>query len=328
MLRLRRRGFLGSFAMAAGLPATMRAQSSYPSRPIRIVHGYGAGSNPDTIARVVSPSLMSTLGQSVIVEPKPGAGERIAAQYVMNQPADGYTLYLITGGANVISATDPQAAFSTLRDFSYISTITLFPFALFVGEKSPLRTLKDLMAAARERPGKLNYGHAGTGNTLHLAIELLKSRTGIDMEPIAYKDQAQLITDVMNGRLDMSVSTFTNFHSALVNRQARAIAVTSRERWPLNPDVAPAADDVPDYEVVSWLGPRRPGRSAVRHRQQARRSRQGRGSAAGNPDPAARHGQRGARQHARAVPRARRGRLRQMEAALQDRLSLIGAETW
>jgi tripartite-type tricarboxylate transporter receptor subunit TctC len=254
VLRLRRRGFLGSIAMAAGLPATLRAQSPYPSRPIRIVHGYGAGSNPDTIARIVSPSLMSTLGQSVIVEPKPGAGERIAAQYVTNQPADGYTLYLITGGANVISATDPQATFSTLKDFSYISTITLFPFALFVGEKSPLRTLKDLIAAARERPGKLNYGHAGTGNTLHLAIELLKSRTGIDIEAIAYKDQAQLITDVMNGRLDMSVSTFTNFHSALVNRQARAIAVTSRERWPLNPDVPPAADDVPGYEVVSWLG--------------------------------------------------------------------------
>ena len=254
MLRLRRRGLLGSFVMAAGLPATLRAQSAYPSRPIRIVHGYGPGSNPDTIARVVSPSLMDALGQSVIVEPKPGAGERIAAQYVMNQPADGHTLYLITGGANVISATDPQAAFSTLRDFTYISTITLFPFALFVGEKSPVRTLKDLMAAARERPGKLNYGHASTGNTLHLAVELLKSRTGIEMEPIAYKDQAQLITDVINGRLDMSVSTFTNFHGALVNRQVRAIAVTSRERWPLNPDVPPAADDAPDYEVVSWLG--------------------------------------------------------------------------
>lgn len=254
MLRLRRRGLLGSLAIAAGSPATLQAQSPYPSRPIRIVHGYGPGSNPDIIARVVAPSLMSTLGQSVIVEPKPGAGERIAAQYVLNQPADGYTLYLITGGANVISATDPQVAFNTLRDFSYISIITLFPFALFVGERSPIRTLKDLIAAARERPGKLNYGHAGTGNTLHLAIELLKSRTGIEIEPIAYKDQAQLIADVMNGRLDMSVSTFTNFHSALANRQARAIAVTSLERWPPYPDVPPAADDVPNYEVVSWLG--------------------------------------------------------------------------
>ena len=249
---------------------------------------------------------MSTLGQSVIVEPKPGAGERIAAQYVMTQPPDGYTLYLITGGANVISATDPQAAFSTLKDFSYISTITLFPFALFVGEKSPLRTLKDLMAAARERPGKLNYGHAGTGNTLHLAIELLKSRTGIEMEPVAYKDQAQMITDVMNGRLDMSVSTFTNFHSALVNRQARAhrghvpgtLAAQSRrrDRWPTTSRTTKSCR--------GWASPPRP--VCRRHRPQARRSRQGRGGAAGNPDPSARHGQRGARQHSRAVPRARR----------------------
>jgi tripartite-type tricarboxylate transporter receptor subunit TctC len=254
MLALRRRSFLGSLALTAGLPSAIQAQAPYPSKPIRIVHGYGPGSNPDTIARVIAPSLMASLGQSVIVEPKPGAGERIGAQYVMNQPADGYTLYLITGGANVISATDPQATFNTLKDFSYISTITLFPFALFVAANSKYRTLKDLMAAARERPGKLNYGHAGTGNTLHLAVELLKARTGIQMEPVAYKDQAQLISDVISGRLDMSVSTFTNFHSALVSGQARAIAVTSLKRWPLNPDVPPVADDVPGYEVVSWLG--------------------------------------------------------------------------
>ena len=125
----RRRGLFGSLALMAAWPATAQA---YPSKPIRIVHGYGPGSNPDIIARVISPSLMGTLGQSVIVEPKPGAGERIAAQYLTTQPPDGYTLYLITGGANVISATDPQVTFSTLRDFSYISTITLFPFALFV----------------------------------------------------------------------------------------------------------------------------------------------------------------------------------------------------
>src|SRR5688572_6010373 len=162
----RRRGLFGSLALTAACPAAGLAQAAYPTKPIRIVHGYGPGSNPDIIARVISPSLMSTLGQSVIVEPKPGAGERIAAQYLTTQPPDGYTLYLITGGANVISATDPQVTFSTLRDFSYISTITLFPFALFVAANAPYKTLKDFLAAARERPGKLNYGHAGTGNTL------------------------------------------------------------------------------------------------------------------------------------------------------------------
>ena len=134
-----------------------------------------------------------------------------------------------------IPTTDPQASFNTLKDFSYISTITLFPFALFVAANAPYKTLKDFIAAARERPGKMNYGHAGTGNTLHLAVELLKSRTGIQIEPVAYKDQAQLISDVIAGRLDASISTFTNFHSALSAGQARRRSVARAD------DQAPGA---------------------------------------------------------------------------------------
>ena len=266
----RRRGLFGSLALTAAWPAAGLAQPAYPNKPIRIVHGYGPGSNPDIIARVISPSLMSTLGQSVIVEPKPGAGERIAAQYLTTQPPDGYTLYLITGGANVISATDPQVTFSTLKDFSYISTITLFPFALFVAANAPYKTLKDFLAAARERPGKLNYGHAGTGNTLHLAVELLKARTGIQIEPVAYKDQAQLISDVIVGRLDASISTFTNFHSALSSRPgARAVrdlgaALAAQSR---RPDRGRGRAGLRSRVVA---GPCRAGGPAGRHRDPAR----------------------------------------------------------
>jgi len=239
-----------SIAMAAGA----RAQGAFPSKPIRIVHGYSAASNPDTVARVITPSMIETLGQSVIVEPKPGAGERIAAQYLMSQPADGYTLYLITGGANVISATDPQTPFNTLKDFSYVSTITLFPFVLVVGANSSIRNFADLLAAAKANPGKLNYGHSGVGNTLHLAVEYLKALTDIKIEPVAYKDTGQQIADVISGRLDVAISTFTGYHGALANKQVRAIGVTSKEVWPLNPEVQPIGAVVPGYEVVSWLG--------------------------------------------------------------------------
>ena len=249
-----RRAFLAGTGASVALPRLAAAQAAFPAKPIRIVHGYSAASNPDTIARVIAPSMIETLGQSVIVEPKPGAGERIAAQYLMTQPADGYTLYLITGGANVISATDPQTPFNTLKDFSYVSTITLFPFALFVAANSPLQSFKDLRAAALARPGKLNYGHSGVGNTLHLAVEYLKALTDMKMEAIAYKDTGQQINDVLTGRLDVAIGTFTGYHGALANRQARAIGVTSKEVWPLNPDVPPIALDVPGYEVVGWNG--------------------------------------------------------------------------
>jgi tripartite-type tricarboxylate transporter receptor subunit TctC len=249
-----RRTLLGCLAATMTTPRFVRAQAAFPSKPIRIVHGYSAASNPDTIARIIAPSMIETLGQSVIIEPKPGAGERIAAQYIMSQPADGYALYLMTGGANVISATDPQTPFNTLKDFSYVSIITMFPFALFVAAGSPLHTFKDLQAAAAANPGKLNYGHSGVGNTLHLAGEYLKALTGMKMEPIAYKDTGQQTADLISGRLDVVISTFTAYHGAFASRQVRAIGVTSKERWPLNPDVPPVADDVPGYEVVSWLG--------------------------------------------------------------------------
>jgi tripartite-type tricarboxylate transporter receptor subunit TctC len=251
---LNRRALMLSMGGAVTLATGARAQAGFPSKPIRIVHGYSAASNPDTIARVIAPSMIETLGQSVIVEPKPGAGERIAAQYLMSQPPDGYTLYLITGGANVISATDPQTPFNTLKDFSYVSTITLFPFALFVGANSPIKNFVDLKAAAAANPGKLNYGHSGVGNTLHLAVEYLKALTGMKMEAVAYKDTGQQISDVMSGRLDVAIGTFTGYHGAMANKQVRAIGVTSKEAWPLNPDVPPIAADVPGYEVVSWLG--------------------------------------------------------------------------
>lgn len=251
---LERRALLGCLgATMVASPRLARAQT-FPSKPIRIVHGYSAASNPDTIARVISPSMIETLGQSVIVEPKPGAGERIAAQYLMSQPADGHTLYLMTGGANVISATDPQTPFNTLKDFSYISTITLFPFALFVASGSPIKSFQDLRAAAAAHPGKLNYAHSGVGNTLHLAVEYLKALSGMKIEPIAYKDTGQQIADLIGGRIDVVISTFTAYHGPFANKQVRAIGVTSRERWPPNPDVPPISADVPGYEVVSWLG--------------------------------------------------------------------------
>ena len=203
----RRRGLFGSLALTAAWPAAGLAQPAYPNKPIRIVHGYGPGSNPDIIARVISPSLMSTLGQSVIVEPKPGAGERIAAQYLATQPPDGYTLYLITGGANVISATDPQVTFSTLKDFSYISTITLFPFALFVATNGPYKTLKDLVDDGKKRPNEIIFSSSGLYGALHLPAALFLKAADIQMRHLPTNGGGPALTAILGNNAQVLASS-------------------------------------------------------------------------------------------------------------------------
>lgn len=251
-----RRRLIGSLAAvtAPALPNWAAAQASYPSKPIRLVHGYGVGTNSDVIGRLVAAGLRDVLGQPVVMDTMPGAAERIAARHVIGRPADGYTLYFMTGGANVVSATDPQAGFDTLKDFSYISTVTQFPFALIVSAASPFRTLGDLLDAAKKNPGKLNYGIPGLGNTLHLSMEYLKARAGVEIEAIAYQGASQQIADTVTGRVDVAVSTLSTFNSTLQAGQARALALTSAQRWPLNREIQTVAEFVPGYEAMSWLG--------------------------------------------------------------------------
>ena len=242
-------------APAVSAPSIARAQG-FPVAPIRLIHGYDAGSNPDTIGRHLSQPLSEIIGAQIVVEAKPGAAERVAATQVARMKPDGNVLYLMTGGQAVVSATDKTLPYDVLRDFDFISIVTRFPFVFTVGPESRFKTVEDYLDAARKEPEKLTYGTSGIGSTLHMAMELLLQKTGIKITHVPYKGGlAAPYNDLVGGRLDMQVITFSNAQPMLKAGKLRAHAVTSKERHPGFPDVPTVAERlVPDYDVVSWLG--------------------------------------------------------------------------
>jgi tripartite-type tricarboxylate transporter receptor subunit TctC len=252
---MRRRTLLMSAAAAVGVPAIARAQA-YPSQTIRLIHGYDAGSNPDTIARHLSGPLTEILGQQIVIEPRPGAAERLAASQVARMKPDGYTLYLMTGGQAVVSATDRSLSYDLLKDFDFISIVTRFPFVLTVAPDSRFKTVQSYFDEAKKEPGKITYGTSGVGSTLHMAMELILEKTGTKMVHVPYKGGIGApYNDLVGGRLDMNVATFSGAQPLLKTDKLRALAVTSKERHPRFTNVPTIAETlVPDYDVVSWLG--------------------------------------------------------------------------
>ncbi|TAJ89275.1 tripartite tricarboxylate transporter substrate binding protein [Reyranella sp.] len=251
-MKLQRRSVL---LAALATPAIARAQA-WPAQTIRLIHGYDAGSNPDTIARHLSGPLTETLGQQIVIEPRPGAAERLAATQVARMKPDGYSLYLMTGGQAVVSATDRTLSYDLLRDFEFISIVTRFPFVFTVAPDSRFKTVQAYVDEAKRSPGTLTYGTSGVGSTLHMAVELVLAKTGAKLTHVPYKGGlGQPYNDLVGGRLDMHVITFSNAQPFLKSGKLRAIAVTSKERHPGFPDVPTLAETlVPDYDVVSWLG--------------------------------------------------------------------------
>jgi tripartite-type tricarboxylate transporter receptor subunit TctC len=240
-------------AAAVGAPfALARAQAPWPAKPIRIMHGFDGGSNPDTVSRVIGPGLGERLGQPVVVESRPGAGGRIATGFVATQPADGYTLIMLTAGDGVVAATDPKLPYDLSRDYSFITTVIQFPFLLLVNASSPFQNLADALAAARRDPGKLTFGTPGLRTTQHLVGELIKTSANVDLTHVPFKGTA--FADLLGGRVDFLVAAPAVATPQIKAGKVRAITVTSREPMSTFPDVRPVAETLPGFEVTSWLG--------------------------------------------------------------------------
>jgi tripartite-type tricarboxylate transporter receptor subunit TctC len=243
-------------AALLGALASAAAAQSYPSRPLRIIVMYTAGSTIDIMARLIAPKLTEALGQPVIVENRPGAGGAIGMDLAAKAPPDGHTL---TIGATGPSVTNPllylKTPFDPLRDFAYISLIATGPAVIAVHPSIPAKTLKDLVALAKARPGQLNYGTAGIGTSPHLAAELFKLVTATEIVHVPYKGNAEAITDLLGGQISI---VFTGVPPVVPLMQAgkvKLLATTGNKRIAAIPDLPTIAEaGYPGASMGIWYG--------------------------------------------------------------------------
>jgi len=250
---MQRRHFTAAALGAALLPQA-RAQA-WPERPIKVLQGFAAGGNADTIARLVGTEVGKALGQAVVIESVAGAGGTLASAAVARALPDGYTLLLATGGHAVAGALYEKLPYQTLASFQMVSTITFFPFLLVTTPDAKLRNLGDLLAAARSAPNGVAYGTAGVGSTHHLAGELLAKMAGLNLLHVPFRGDSASVTALLSGEIPFVIAPPTAVLGQLKAGKLRALAVTGPQRWPGMPDVPTVAEQgVPGYDVRSWAG--------------------------------------------------------------------------
>ena len=238
-------------AVALALPA---AAQEFPDRALRIVHGFGAGGNADTVSRIMAEEMSKSLGQPVVVESRPGAGGTVASGYVSKEDPDGYTMQLMVGGHAVAAALYNSLPYESVDGFTFISTLGQFPF-MVAARSGEYESIGSLIEAAKASPGSIKIGHSGVGSTQHLTGELLALRTGAEFLHIPYRGGAAASTALMGGEVDVVIDTGT-----VIRPQAEAgvydiLAITSGERWPDAPDLPTVSETVAEgFDVVSWTG--------------------------------------------------------------------------
>jgi len=253
-MKLPRRKFLHLAVGAAALPATSRIAKAqaYPTRPVRVVVGFPPGSGPDVVARILEQKLSERLGQSFVVENRPGAGSNIATEIVVRAPADGYTL-LFAASSNAINATlYANLTFDFVRDIAPIASVVSTPFVMASGPTVPAKTVPEFIAYAKANPGKINFASPGNGTAPHLCGELFKMMTGVNMVHVPYR--ANYMPDLLGGQVQMAFSTATQLVDYISAGKLRALGVSSAARLEALPDVPAIGESVPGYVGIGWFG--------------------------------------------------------------------------
>jgi len=240
--------------VAAPVPALAQADG-YPSKPIRLLVGFAPGGAADSVARAISDAFGKALGQTIVIENRPGAGSSIAAELVAKSPPDGYTLLIASpAGISVNPALNPKLGY-TPRDLLPVTRITTSPLVMAVGAQTSYRSVGDVIAAAKKDPGKLNYSTSGNGSAPHLAMALFNQLTGTQMVHVPYKGGAPAIQAVMAGETELTFGTSPSVLPHASGGKLRVLAVSTRERSPLVPDLPGMREaGLPEYDLEFWYG--------------------------------------------------------------------------
>lgn len=235
------------------------AEPAFPSKPVHIFVPYAAGGAVDVLTRTLGDVVSKQWGQSVVVENRPGAGGVIASQAVATSAPDGYTLIMVASGHATNPFLYPKIPYDTFNDFTPISLLASSPNILLVRADAPFKTVADVIAAARAKPGSLSFAHAGSGTSTHMAGELLKALAKIDINGIPYKGGAPAINDLLGGQIPMTFNNGPESVGQLAAGTVRALAVTTATRAPFLPDVPSMSEAVPGYDTGVWWGLLGPG---------------------------------------------------------------------
>jgi tripartite-type tricarboxylate transporter receptor subunit TctC len=241
----------GSLLAASILPAF----AAWPERPIRLITPFPPGGQVDTIARAIGQKVSAALGQPVVVEPRPGAAGSIAASAVARAPKDGYTLLFGTSSMlGIAKYTNKDLPYDPVADFAPVGYLGNVTIGLFASNQSGITSLQQLLATAKENPGKLNFGSPGVGSASHLAGEMFAQRAGIKLAHVPYPSNVAQMQDLVGGRTELSFSGMASGAPFAKDGRTKFIAVASKSRSPLHPDIPALGEVLPGYEAPAWLG--------------------------------------------------------------------------
>jgi tripartite-type tricarboxylate transporter receptor subunit TctC len=255
-MKLPRRQFLHLGAGAAALLAVSRIAraQAYPTRPVRIIVGYAPGGSTDIAARAIGQWLSERLGQTFVIENRPGAGANIAAETVVRAAPDGYTLLLVSSADTINATLYPKLSFNFLRDIAPVASMTRQPQVMLANPSLPAKTFVELIAYAKANPGKVNTASAGIGAISHLSSELLKMMVGVDLVHVPYRGAGPALTDLLAGHVQISFAGMAGSIEYLRTGKLRGLGVTTVKRSQALPDIPAIGEFVPGYEAVSLFG--------------------------------------------------------------------------